>query len=72
MSTEKTNMKIVTTRAFRAHMNHYLSCAEEEIVYITRPGGKLLMISPVPIGDVSVLRKAYGKEPEKLITDESN
>ena len=64
------DMKIVTNRAFRAHMNHYLSCAEEETVYITRPGGKLLMISPVPVGDVPFIKAGYGKEPDKLLTEE--
>lgn len=62
-------MKIATNRAFRAHMNHYFSCAEEETVFITRPGGKLLMISPVPKGDVESIMKGYGKEPDKLITE---
>lgn len=62
-------MKIVTTKAFRANLNHYLSCAKEETVYITRPGGQLLMISPVPVGDVPFIKAGYGKEPDKLITE---
>ena len=62
-------MKIASIRAFRAHLNHYLSCAEDETVYVTRPGGRLLMISPVPKGDVESILKGYGKEPDKLITE---
>ena len=62
-------MKIATTRAFRARMNHYLSCAEEETVYITRPGGKLVMISSVPKSDVQLIKKGYGKIPDKLLTE---
>ncbi len=62
-------MKIVTTKAFRANLNHYLSCAREETVYVTRPGGQLLMITPVPVGDVQNIKSGYGKEPDKLITE---
>lgn len=62
-------MKIVTTKAFRANLNHYLTCSQEETVYITRPGGKLLMISPVPDGDVQHIKAGYGKEPDRLITE---
>ncbi|MDD5952024.1 MAG: hypothetical protein PUC53_09245 [Bacteroidales bacterium] len=62
-------MKIVTTKAFRANLNHYLTCAQEETVYVTRPGGKLLMITPVPVGDVKNIKAGYGKEPDKLITE---
>lgn len=62
-------MKIASIRAFRAHLNHYLSCAEDETVFVTRPGGRLLMITPVPKGDVESILKGYGREPDKLITE---
>ena len=62
-------MKIATTRAFRARMNHSLSCAEEETVYVTRPGGKLVMISPVPNSDVQLIKRGYNKTPDKLLTE---
>ena len=62
-------MKIVTTKAFRAYLNHYLTCVLEETVYITRPGGKLLRLTPVPDRDVEDIKKIYGKKPDKLITE---
>lgn len=62
-------MKITSIRSFRANLNHYLSCAEEEIVFVTRPGGKLLMITHIPEGDVDMIKAGYGKDPDKLITE---
>ena len=62
-------MKIASIRAFRAHLNHYLTCAEQETVFVTRPGGGLLMVTPVPKGDVESIIKGYGKKPDKLITE---
>lgn len=62
-------MKITTTKRFRAELNHYLNCAQEETVYITRPGKRLLMVTAVPIGDVAAIKAGYGKEPDKLITE---
>ena len=62
-------MKIATTKAFRANLNHYLTCAKGETVFITRPGGQLLMITHVPVGDVAAIKAGYGKKPDKLITE---
>lgn len=64
-------MKIASTRAFRAHLNHYLSCAEDETVFVTRPGDGLLMITPVPKRDVELIIKGYGKEPDKFIIEKN-
>ena len=63
-------MKIVTTKKFRATLQHYLDQAREETVYITRPGGKLLMLLSVPDQDVEIIKNGYGKEPDKLITED--
>lgn len=62
-------MKIASIRAFRAHLNHYLTCAEQETVFVTRPGGGLLMVTPIPKRDVEAILRGYGKEPDKLITE---
>lgn len=58
-------MILVSSKAFRARLAEFSARAETETVYITRPGGRLLMLSGVPEGDrAQVLRTVGEKETE--------
>ena len=50
-------MILVTTKAFRARIAEFATRAESETIYITRPGGRMLMLSSVPEGDRKHLRQ---------------
>lgn len=58
-------MILVSSKAFRARLAEFSTRAESETVYITRPGGRLLMLTAVPEGDrKQILRTVGNKETE--------
>lgn len=56
-------MKYVSSKQFRAQFSSFCADAEKEIIYIARPGGRLLMLQSLSDEDAKDLRKFLG-EPE--------
>ncbi len=55
-------MKLYTTKAFRARFAECAGCADSEVVYIKRPGGRLLKLEPVPQEDVRRILTLLGPD----------
>ena len=53
-------MKLVSSKAFRSRISEFSRLAEKETIYITRPGGRLLMLSSVPEGDRKQILRTVG------------
>ena len=61
-------MKLVSSKAFRARLQEFSDLAEKETIYITRPGGRLLMLSCVPNGDRKQILRTVGEKDTTLET----
>lgn len=59
-------MKLVSSKAFRARLAEFCKVAESESVYISRPGGRLLVLSAVPEGDIRQILRTAGKKEKEL------
>ena len=59
-------MKVVSSKAFRARLAEFSARAEQETIYITRPGGRLLQLTAVPEGDIKQIMKAAGEKETEL------
>lgn len=59
-------MKLVTSKAFRARFAEFSARAEQETIFITRPGGRLLQLTVVPEGDMKQILKAVGEKETEL------
>ncbi|MBQ9174311.1 MAG: hypothetical protein IJ161_11335 [Bacteroidales bacterium] len=59
-------MKLVSSKAFRARLPEFSRLAETETIYISRPGGKLLMLSAVPKGDRKQILRTVGEKETSL------
>lgn len=55
-------MKVINTREFRANLSQYCELAENETVYIRRPGKKLIQLTLAPKGDAEMISKLNGKD----------
>ncbi|MBR5174307.1 MAG: hypothetical protein IKW89_00070 [Bacteroidales bacterium] len=55
-------MKLVSSKAFRSRISEFSQLAEKETIYITRPGGRLLMLSSVPEGDRKQILRTVGQK----------
>ena len=58
-------MKLFTSKALRARFSECAGVAEREIVYIERPGGRLLQLTIVPDGDVQQIRNLLVERKER-------
>lgn len=58
-------MKLYTTKAFRARFAECAGCADNEVVYIKRPGGRLLKLESVPQEDVLPILDLLGTGIER-------
>lgn len=59
-------MILVTSKAFRARLAEFTARAENETVYITRPGGRLLQLTVVPEGDRKQILRTIGEKEKEL------
>lgn len=58
-------MKLFTTKAFRARFAECAGSAENEVVYIKRPGDRLLKLESVPQEDAKRILKLLGPDIER-------
>lgn len=54
-------MKLFSSKAFRARFPECAGIAEREVVYIERPGGRLLQLTVVPEGDIKQILSLLGQ-----------
>lgn len=50
-------MKLITSKAFRARFSECADLAENEIVYVERPKGRLLQVIVVPEADAKIIQQ---------------
>ena len=60
-------MKLVSSKAFRSRISEFANLAEKETIYITRPGGRLLMLSAVPEGDKKQILRTVGEKDTMVV-----
>lgn len=62
---DRGEMKLFTTKAFRARFAECARSAETQVVYIMRPRGRLLKLEPVPKEDVQPILDLLGPDTER-------
>ncbi len=60
-------MKLFTSKAFRARFAECAGCADNEVVYIKRPGGHMLKLESVPQEDVIRILEMLGPSTERRL-----